>query len=203
MNSRKSKKAQYTETRALLVKTARKRFSKNGYLGTRFDDVAKDLEMTSGVLYHHFNNKTELFEEVVRLCHSEIRDQLVEQADAQLNAVNGLIAGCMAFINLVISKKYKQILLIDALSVLGWKKWKEIDDEYSEKSLREGLAEIAPAFPSISILSHARMISGATNELALWIADEPRPELAIKEAKKSLTVLIKSIHKDLTSFKEA
>lgn len=202
MNTRKTfkktnlslkKSEQARITRAKLINAAQKRFASIGFTATRFDDVARDLGMTSGVLYHHFQNKSELFEAVVRKCHFEISEKLVISDSAINTSTEMIVAGCMSFINLAISNQYKRIVLIDALSVLGWEKWKSIDNEYSESSLRAGLVELNPNFSEEEILVAARMISGATNESALLLATNSKNSSILKMIEKTLKRIVLSI----------
>jgi hypothetical protein len=65
----------------------------------------------------------------------------------------------------------RQITLIDAPSVLGWQKWREIDEAHFLGSVRSAIAEIAgesAASQRVDILAH--VFIGALGEVAMVIA---------------------------------
>lgn len=194
-----SKQQQSEETKKALLKEAQNLFASKGFANTRFDEVASKLNMTSGVLYHHFKDKADLFEHVTRNCQANIRNKIIRKADLESEIFNGILEGCCLFITEVISKRYKRIILVDSLSVLGWEKWKAIDDEYSEASLREALDEANERGllkENIPIGATARLISGATNDLALWISASDDPAEKLKEARRVLSLTINNLKKD-------
>ena len=55
------------------------------------------------------------------------------------SAAEGLRTGCEVFLDLVQENAVRQIVLIDAPSVLGWEKWREIDERYGFGLLKTAL----------------------------------------------------------------
>ena len=55
---------QVAQTRAALVAAARHLFGRDGFAATSVDEIAREARLTTGALYHHFPNKTALFEAV-------------------------------------------------------------------------------------------------------------------------------------------
>lgn len=51
----------------------------------------------------------------------------------------GVVSGFEAFLDAVLVEGASRIVLIDGPRVLGWKRWREIDDDTGGRSLREGL----------------------------------------------------------------
>jgi len=191
---------QGVETRSRLVTHARRLFAKAGFDRTRFDAIGASLGMTSGVMYHHFRNKRELFEEVVRQCHAEIAQAVVRRAEAEPDLMAGILRGCLTFIEEVISPRYIRIVLIDSVAVLGWQTWKEIDAAYSERTLAQALSEardLGVLAPGIPVGALARFISGGTNELALWVYHQRDRAAALKQAEVVLGHLVGRLGEDL------
>lgn len=58
-NSRRA--AHAADTRRALITAARRLFSRRGYAGTSLDEVCERARVTKGALYHHFQNKEDLF----------------------------------------------------------------------------------------------------------------------------------------------
>lgn len=192
-----SKAEQASKTREAIIAEAKSRFSKQGFSQTRFDEIATTLNMTAGVMYHHFDNKRDLFYAVVELAHQEVQKVVEASADAEASVLDGLIAGCVSFIKEASSAKLRQILLVDALAVLGWKDWKLLDEKYSEKSLCEGLehAKSLGAIPdSVPTEALARLISGGCNDLALWVSGSPKREQCLKDAEKAISSLFEGLN---------
>jgi AcrR family transcriptional regulator len=186
------------ETKLQLLASARSLFAEHGFSGTRFDSIGKDLGKTSGVMYHHFRDKRELFKEVVRQCHSEISQRVVASAETERDILEGILRGCLTFIAEVISPEYFRIMLIDSISVLGWEAWKELDSEFSERAMTIGLREaqdaglLAQEIPAAAL---ARFLSGGTNELALWVHHQTNRLSAVKQAETVLRHLLATLRK--------
>lgn len=184
------------ETKNSILDRASKLFASRGFSGTRFDLIAKDLGMTAGVMYHHFSDKRDLFEAVVRRAQQEIAQKVVQDAEKNSNVLDGIVAGCMRFIKEVISQKYCQIVLIDSISSLGWEKWKAIDSEFSERSLVKAIEEakskrlIRSSLPAPAL---ARFISGGTNDLALWVRANGGSAKAFREAERVLSHIVNEL----------
>lgn len=190
------KKAQGKKTRETLIKSARKRFAKTGFAGTRFDEVVLDCELTKGALYHHFKNKAELFEAVFESCAIEVSKKVFAKAEQQTSTLEGIVAGCVEYISVVTSQSYRKIILEDSISVLGWTTWKEIDDRTSEQGL---LAAITRAQKEGAIKKNiptralTRFLSGGTNEVALSVAHSKNKNKSLLEAKKTLTNVVRGL----------
>lgn len=54
------------DVKSLIVVSATKYFSKFGFYKTTMDEIAKNIHKAKGVLYYYFNNKEELFNEVLK-----------------------------------------------------------------------------------------------------------------------------------------
>lgn len=57
---------QKEQRRALIMDKALELFAKKGYAETKIGDIAKAAEMSVGLMFHYFESKEKLFEELVR-----------------------------------------------------------------------------------------------------------------------------------------
>jgi AcrR family transcriptional regulator len=181
----KSRKLEQSQaTRAALIKTARKLFARVGYAATDIETVARRTRVTRGALYHHFKDKQDLFSAVFDLEEQKLAQIIGEAAASQPSAWDGMLAGCNAFLDACLDPAVQRIALIDALAVLGWERWREIDTQYNlrlvmgalQAAMDEGI--IAPA----PIDSLAHMLIGAITEAAIFIAhadDKPAARRAV------------------------
>ncbi|WP_099302220.1 TetR/AcrR family transcriptional regulator [Bacillus sp. Marseille-P3800] len=69
-------------TKEAIVSAASIQFQANGYRHVSMRSLAKDLQCSHGALYYHFNNKAELFYEVVSFYFDKLNEQM-NRAEAQ------------------------------------------------------------------------------------------------------------------------
>lgn len=186
-------KAQQREaTMKKLIQIARDIFARDGYANAATEEIVQLAGVTRGALYHHFGSKEGLFQAVLASIQQDVAERIHQVADQELDSWEQLIRGCIAFLEASLDPQVQRIMLIDAPAVLGWSLWRELDVEYSMKSLYEVLSElmdkgqIAPL--PLTALTH--LLSGAMNEGALWIAQSDNPQQALQQASEALTHLI-------------
>lgn len=172
-NAKLNKKEQATiNTVNNLINISRQKFSTKGYLQTSLEEIVEEMNMTRGAFYHHFKNKEKLFIAVLNKIQEEIAENIEKKSETTDDLWQQLVLGCIAFVETAILDCNKRILLIDAPSVVGWEKWREIDSKNSLKLLEEQLNILKEnkLLKDINIQITARLISGALNELALYLA---------------------------------
>jgi AcrR family transcriptional regulator len=167
-------KAEQSEaTRAALIATARELFAERGYAAVGTEEIVRATGVTRGALYHHFAGKTELFEAV----YEDVERQLVERIAASAissagDPLQALHAGAQAFLDACEDPAVRRIALVDAPSVLGWERWREIGLRYGfglvqgtvQAAMDAGLIDPQPVVP----LAH--LLLGAIDEGAMLIA---------------------------------
>ncbi|MBI3651593.1 MAG: TetR/AcrR family transcriptional regulator [Acidobacteria bacterium] len=79
--------------REAILNAARSLFAEQGYNQTSMNQVAAQAGLTKGGLYFHFENKEQLFEEVVRYLLDFERGELAEQIDtlAPIDRLRGFL----------------------------------------------------------------------------------------------------------------
>jgi AcrR family transcriptional regulator len=190
----RSRREEYSEaTRTALIDAARRNFAANGYAATAIETVAREARVTRGALYHHFADKRALFEAVVR----ETQADLVRQVDeAALRQAGGpferLDAGLAAFLHASHASDYRRIVLEDAPSVLGWQRWREIDNDFALGNLTTGLQALIDAglLRPVPAELFAHLLMGAFAEVALMVASAADPDTTAVEARKLLMSFI-------------
>lgn len=187
MTVKSRKLEQSLATRTALIKTARKLFARLGYAATDIETVARRTRVTRGALYHHFKDKKDLFSAVFDLEEQKLTATVAEAASTRSgSAWDGITAGSNAFLDACLDPAVQQIVLIDALAVLGWDRWREIDTKYNlqltmaalQAAVDEGI--IAPG----PVDSMAHVLMGAITEGAIFIAhadDKPAARRAVGE----------------------
>ena len=179
--NRKAERGQATRDR--LVAVATRLFAELGYDETSIEQVLHESEVSRGALYHHFGSKEALFEAVLEALEQDIGRRL--RADmAKASDLLALIrAGCLGWIRMTGDPVVQQILLVDAPSVLGWQRWREMDEEHTLGEIKAFLAAVAqegrldPA--QVDLMAYVWI--AVMNEIALYIARAEGGEAARRE----------------------
>jgi AcrR family transcriptional regulator len=106
-------------------------FARRGYGPTPTEDIVAAAGVTRGALYHHFRDKLDLFEAVYTELQDEMRGRISEAYGTTLQATDdrweALRAGFHEYLDHSMDAEVQRIVLLDAPSVLGWERWREID----------------------------------------------------------------------------
>lgn len=192
---RRTKVEQRAATTRRLLQVAREVFAEHGYVGASTEEIVRRAGVTRGALYHHFADKEALFAAVLADVQRDVAHRIEEAADQENGRWEQLRAGCHAFLVASLDPHVQRIMLLDAPAVLGWEVWRGLDAEHAMRLLREGLdaliteGGITPQ--PVEPLTH--LLSGAMNEVALWIARSPPTEQALVEATVALDHLLEGL----------
>ncbi|QRN80037.1 MAG: TetR/AcrR family transcriptional regulator, partial [Nocardiopsis sp. BM-2018] len=164
---------QRARTRSSLIRQGRRLFTEHGYGGVGLAEIVAAAEVTKGALYHHFDGKAALFRAVLEQVQREVGATVAEAADARTDPWEQLTAGCRAFLATSTAPDVRRIMLVDGPAVLGWREWRALDDSSSARHLAEALTSLIEAglLAPQPVAPLARLLSGAMNEAALWLAD--------------------------------
>jgi AcrR family transcriptional regulator len=170
-------------TRDKLIEAARDLFGRNGYDGTSIDAILRAAGIQRGALYHHFDSKRAVFDAVLERVIADISADVTAAGRTAPDPVASLRAGCSVWLHRSLDPAIQQIVLLDTPSVLGWKRAREIDQQYVSgvrRNLQRTGTTIAPA--ELDVLAH--MLMAAVGEAAMHIAlaDDPAEALAAGEA---------------------
>ena len=182
-------------TRGKLIEVAGELFGSRGYEATSIDDVLEQAGVSKGALYHHFSSKEALFEAVYRYGEQGCMEKIAEAALKETDQIEMLRAGCQAWLDMVMDRHVQQIALIDGPAVLGWQRWREIDEEYAfgltKKALQQAADSGAIVAPNVDMLAHLTL--AMLGEAAMLIARADDPEKARVEAGEAVNRLIDSL----------
>jgi AcrR family transcriptional regulator len=173
-------------TRAHLVDVATRLFAAHGYDGTTIGAVLADAGVSRGSLYHHFPGKDALFWAVLAEVAARVGRQVADAERDAPDPVAALRAGCLAWIRLAADPVVRQIALIDAPAVLGWQRWRELDEQNSLGLIRAALTYAAEAgsIDRRHVDAFAHIVLAAVNEVTLMIAgaSDSAPALSAGES---------------------
>jgi AcrR family transcriptional regulator len=179
-------------TREALVGVARELFGEHGYDGTSIGAVLSAAGVARGALYHHFATKEELFDAVLDREVARVAAVAAQAALAASDPLERLRAGCATWLRVALDPAVQRIVLIDPPRVVGWKRWRELDDVHTLGGLRASIAALAEqgrvAEAEVDTLAH--MLLAAVAEAALLIAQADDPEAALTSALATVDTLL-------------
>jgi AcrR family transcriptional regulator len=190
-----SRAQQAADTRAQLIQAGRALFAERGYAGVGTEEIVARAGVTRGALYHHFEDKKDLF----RAVHEELERDLATSIGEQIAGVEdpweALVRGVRGFLNASTDPALMRIALVDAPVVLGWQEWREIDARYSlglvslglQNAMDRGLLRRQEVRP----LAH--LLLGSITEAAMMIAHAPDHEAARREVEGPLLALLEGL----------
>ncbi|TYB49721.1 TetR/AcrR family transcriptional regulator [Actinomadura chibensis] len=179
-------------TRDQLVAIATRLFAERGYEGASIGAVLDESGLSKGALYHHFDGKDALFAAVLESVEADISRKLARAAADAPDPRAALHAGCLAWVRLAGDPVVRRIVLIDAPSVLGWQRWREIEERYGFGMVKTALRAVADqgTLPADLVDPFAHMLLAALNETALTVARSADRPAATKTAESAVTELL-------------
>ena len=130
-------------TTADLVAAAEQLFGRDGYAATTMEAVAAAAGVTKGAAYHHFRTKAMVFRVVFTREQQRIAAMLEQAAGEEPDSWSGLLRGCQTFLEHCLDPRFRQIVLLDGPSVLGWEAVREIDYEHTLRVLTGAMRSAA------------------------------------------------------------
>jgi AcrR family transcriptional regulator len=167
------------QTRAALLAAGRARFGSKGFAATSVDDLAGEAGVTTGALYHHFENKTELFAAVFEQVHLEVLARNGQAAAGAATGVEGLVLAFDDFLDAVLEPDVRQIMITAGPSVLGLARFTELDERYALNAVVDTLRRASASGELVvndpDALGH--LLLGALVRGAMLVAASPEPRV--------------------------
>jgi AcrR family transcriptional regulator len=164
---------------------ARALFAERGYAAVGTEEIVRAAGVTRGALYHQFREgKEALFEAVFEVVEAETTQRIADVALAgATDPVAALRNGARAFLEICAEPEVERVALLDAPSVLGWARWREIGFRYGlglvAATLQAGIDAGVIAPQPVTPLAH--LLLGALDEGALYVARADDPDAARAE----------------------
>jgi AcrR family transcriptional regulator len=184
--------AQGRATRGQLIGVATQLFTEHGYEGTSVEAVLAAAGVSRGALYHHFAGKEALFEAVVADVSDRVTAELAAEVAGCTDPVDAVRTAARAWIGLAGDPGIQRIVLVDAPSVLGWDRWRAMDDGRTLGAMRTMLQAVSDSgrLPARLVDPFSHMILGALDEIALVIARAADPATAVAEGRAAVEELL-------------
>ena len=100
-----------TDRRASILEAARRRFAEFGFEATTVRQIADDVEILSGSLYHHFETKEAMLDEIVRAPVLAMRDRTIAIAALPIDPEQRLVTLIAAELD-ALSNAHEELLIV-------------------------------------------------------------------------------------------
>jgi AcrR family transcriptional regulator len=184
--------AQGRATRGQLIEVATRLFAEHGYEGTSIEAVLSAAGVSRGALYHHFAGKEALFEAVVSAVSDQVTMELTAAVRGCDDPLDAMRTAALAWVGLAADPVIQRVVLVDAPSVLGWERWRDMDDGRTLGTMRAMLQAVSDSgrLPSELVGPFSHMILAALDEIVLVIARAPDSGAAVAEGRMAVRALL-------------
>lgn len=190
MQPRRTNPERAEATKTALLDAARGLFVEKGYAETSTPEIVETAKVTRGALYHHFDDKRDLFRAVLEREAQAVAAEIEASASTALPAREALLKGSMAYLDAMSVPGRTRLLLIDGPAVLGSGDIAAIDEAHAARTLREGLeAVLGTSRPKFSLPAMIALLSAAFDRAALAIEAGADPA----EFRSAITGLVERV----------
>ena len=193
-SKRRTQEERSAATRDALIAAARKLWGLRGYAEVGTPEIATAAGVTRGAMYHQFADKAALFREVVEVVEQDVmaRMAVVVAESGATTPTQAVRAAVDAWLDVSGDPEVRQLILLDAPSVLGWAEFRDVAQRYSlgmtEQMLSEAIRAGELAEQPVRPLAH--VLIGALDEAAMVIATAEDPQRTRREIGQVLHRLI-------------
>jgi AcrR family transcriptional regulator len=154
--------------------------------------------VTRGALYHHFRDKQDLFGAV----YEDIERRLVEDLGTRLvpggDPMALLTEGIDIFLEACMDPATRRITLLDGPTVLGWRRWHDVQEAYGlglTKAVLHAAVDAGLLRP-LPVDALAHLLLGALVESAMVLALADDPPAAKRELSETLQAVVGALRVD-------
>jgi len=181
-------------TQQALIDAARRLWGERGYTEVSTPEIAAAAGVTRGAMYHQYADKAALFRAVIEAMDLEIIDRLeASVAAAQPKTpADTMHAMADAWLDIAGEAEVRQLMLLDAPSVIGWREYREMSERNSVESaeaLLHAAIEAGQLRPQ-PLRPLALVLLGALEEAAIYQAGAEDPKRAREEVRAVIGDLI-------------
>ena len=185
-------------TTQALLEAARVEFAANGFAQAKTEAIVARAGMTRGALYHHFADKTDLFACVVESMMTEIDLAVSVAAAKETTPFASLCSGIRGYLRECARDDVRRVVLIDGPAVLGWERWRLIDERSAVAATQESVrrcmleGEIGPTDAN----ALARALLGMVTQAGLEIGRSDNPKQTQRALTKSIGFVLDALNTD-------
>ena len=173
-NKRRTQEERSAATREALIVAARRLWGERGYAEVGTPEIATTAGVTRGAMYHQFADKAALFLAVVEVVEQDVMARMgtMVAASGATSPADAIRAAVDAWLEVSGDPEVRQLVLLDAPSVLGWAGFRDVAQRYS-LGMTEDLLVAAMNAGQLAVQPSralAHILIGALDEAGMVIA---------------------------------
>jgi AcrR family transcriptional regulator len=181
---RRTQSERSAATQQALLSAARRLWGERGYAEVGTPEIAEAAGVTRGAMYHQFADKTALFLAVLEALEEEVMQRLAQDVAAAgpKTPADAIYVAADAWLDIAREPEVRQLMLLDAPSVLGWDGFREISQRYALGMTEEllGAAIEAGQLKRQPVRPLATVMLAALDEAAMSIASSNDDEADVR-----------------------
>lgn len=162
------------KTRADILAKAKDLFAEQGYAGTSAREISAAAGVTVGAMFHHFDSKLDLFQQVFEKLELEMdaRAKAASKPELGLGTLETFLAGVRTSLDFAQRQDFHRIVFIEAPAVFGEDKWREMDSRLGLKTVMAGTRALmaAAVIAEQPVKPIAILLMGAMNAAGFALA---------------------------------
>ena len=181
-------------TQQALINAARRLWGERGYAEVSTPEIAEAAGVTRGAMYHQYADKAALFRAVIEAMDQELmqRMQAAVAAAQPKSPADTMHAMADAWLDIAGEPEVRQLMLLDAPSVIGWAEYREMSQQVSVEATEELLKAAIEAgqLRPQPLRPLALVLLGALDEAAMYLAGAEDPTQAREDVQAVVRDLI-------------
>jgi AcrR family transcriptional regulator len=166
-------------TQLALQTAARRLWGERGYADVGTPEIAEAAGVTRGAMYHQYADKAALFLAVLEAVEADVIQRLAATVTAAQpkSPADALHVAADAWLDIASEPEIRQLVLLDAPSILGWAGFREISLRYGLGMTEQLLSAAIDAgqLKPQPVRPLATVLIGALDEAAMSIANAEDP----------------------------
>lgn len=162
------------KTREKIMAQARQLFAERGFAGTSAREISAAAGVTVGAMFHHFDSKLDLFQQVFEELELEMDAQAkaASRPELGLAPLDLFLAGVRISLDFAEQRDFHRIVFIEAPAVFGEEKWREVDSRLGLKTVMAGSRALMAAglIAEQPVKPIAILLMGAMNAAGFTLA---------------------------------
>lgn len=193
----KSRHTVKDDARTALLAAAREAFAQGGQAAVAVIPVCEAAGLTTGALYHHFQNRSGLLRALIEDVAAWVAQQAVKAMEPETDDWAKLRAGVNAVLDACLEPVVRNTYN-EAPSIVGLEEWRAIEESKTGVLLVETLLRLQQrgALKPVSIPLLASMVKGAIVEGAMSITRSAKPKQTRREAGQLLDAMLAALRVD-------
>lgn len=162
------------KTRSEILSQAKRLFAEQGYAGTSAREISAAAGVTVGAMFHHFDSKLDLFQQVFEDLElaMDAQAKAASKPGQGLDALETFLAGVRISLDFAEQRDFHRIVFVEAPAVFGEDKWREVDSRLGLKTVMAGTRALIAAglIAEQPVKPIATLLMGAMNAAGFALA---------------------------------